>query len=438
MSQRKNKIVVVGAGVAGAMAALAAAEKGADVYLVTLCSPRRSVRGLLSDGIDLTAKDSEKTVRLLERMGVLFNRTKEGQLDCYSIPSVPKSRFVYAGANTKAWVLNALDRSVRFLSVQEKIHLFEGWELLALVKDDGGGCRGIAAINTTSAEVRVFAADAVIMAAGGYEGVFGRYSANPVALGSALGICIAAGAKCLDLDKIEESPYTFELDGKRCRISNQAIAAGAKVVAAKEQKGAAYLDVTHIEASWLDLHSELLDFYEGLSGEDPFKAHIKIVPAVVRTLGCLRVEKNCMTNIDGLFAAASGEDEIVSSVQSGLAAGINAVCYANNAKSKADNVLTSLVESARTAATDLIAQIKTQDGEEDLCTLKRELAEVMFDALVRNKEHGEVATAKEKISELGQRLQGVRLRDTSSWANEEILEVMRFKHGLNIAALMLS
>src|SRR5713226_7679497 len=98
-------------------------------------------------------------INLLDRMGVMFNRTPEGLLDFRRFGGTKHHRTAFAGATTGQQLLYALDEQVRRHEVAGLVRKFEGWEMLSLVQDESGDCRGIVAIDTRSLEMRAFPAD---------------------------------------------------------------------------------------------------------------------------------------------------------------------------------------------------------------------------------------------------------------------------------------
>src|SRR5690625_2245509 len=99
-------------------------------------------------------------INLLDRMGVMFNRTAEGLLDFRRFGGTQHHRTAFAGATTGQQLLYALDEQVRRHEVNGLVNKYEGWEFLSAVVDDEGVCRGITAQNLTTAEVQSFRSDA--------------------------------------------------------------------------------------------------------------------------------------------------------------------------------------------------------------------------------------------------------------------------------------
>src|SRR5919108_1921826 len=196
----KNKIIIVGGGLAGLMATVKAAEAGVHVDLFSLVPVKRSHSVCAQGGIngavntkgegDSPWEHFDDTVyggdfladqppvkalcdaapgiiHLMDRMGVMFNRTAEGLLDFRRFGGTKFHRTAFAGATTGQQLLYALDDQVRRYEVEGFVHKYEGWEFLSAVIDEQQVCRGITAMDLQTMEVRAFPAEAVIVASGG-------------------------------------------------------------------------------------------------------------------------------------------------------------------------------------------------------------------------------------------------------------------------------
>ncbi len=195
----KGRIIVVGGGLAGLMATIKAAEKGVPVDLFSLVPVKRSHSVCAQGGIngavntkgegdspwehfddtvyggDFLANQppvkamteaAPGIIHLMDRMGVMFNRTPEGLLDFRRFGGTQHHRTAFAGATTGQQLLYALDEQVRRHEVSGLVTKYEGWEFLSAVVDDDQICRGITAQDLRTSEIRSFAGDAVIMATG--------------------------------------------------------------------------------------------------------------------------------------------------------------------------------------------------------------------------------------------------------------------------------
>ena len=114
-------------------------------------------------------------IDLLDRMGVMFNRTPEGLLDYRRFGGTLYHRTAFAGATTGQQLLYALDEQVRRHESEGKVKKYEGWTFLSAVLDDAGVCRGICAMDLRSMEVKTFRC-------GRGDFLHGRYGRNIRAL----------------------------------------------------------------------------------------------------------------------------------------------------------------------------------------------------------------------------------------------------------------
>src|SRR5690606_23719317 len=115
-----------------------------------------------------------KIIDLLDRMGVPFNRTREGQRGLRLFGGSLFKRTHFAGASTGQQLLYALDELTRRYEAEGKVTKYEFWEFLWPIIDDAGECKGIVAQDMRTMETRAFRADAVVIATGGNGLLFGK------------------------------------------------------------------------------------------------------------------------------------------------------------------------------------------------------------------------------------------------------------------------
>src|ERR1700694_3913692 len=162
----KERVVIVGGGLAGLMTAIGAAEMGVSVDLFSIVPVKRShsvcaqggINGAVNtkgegDSPDIHFDDTvyggdfladqapvkamcyaaPAIINLLDRMGVMFNRTPEGLLDFRRFGGAKHHRTAFAGATTGQQLLYALDEQVRRHEAAGLVKKYENWELLSLV-----------------------------------------------------------------------------------------------------------------------------------------------------------------------------------------------------------------------------------------------------------------------------------------------------------------
>ncbi|MDE3135263.1 MAG: succinate dehydrogenase flavoprotein subunit [Acidobacteriota bacterium] len=250
-----TRVILIGGGLAGLMAAIRVAELGHAVDLFSVVPVRRSHSVCAQGGInaaknlkgegDSTWQHFDDTVYggdflqnqplvkgmceaapgiidLLDRMGVTFNRTPEGLLDFRRFGGTLYHRTAFAGATTGQQLLYALDEQVRRFEAEGKIRKLEGWMFVSAVLDDAGVCRGVTAVSLRSGEVRAFPADAIIVATGGIGSIF-RQSTNSVACtGSAQSALFQQGVNYANAEMIQVHPTAIPGEDK-CRLISESV-----------------------------------------------------------------------------------------------------------------------------------------------------------------------------------------------------------------------
>ena len=264
----KQKIIVVGGGLAGLMATLKIAEAGIDVDLFSLVPVKRSHSACAQGGInavlntkgegdsiwehfddtiyggDFLANQTQVKgmidaapglIHMFERMGVMFNRTPEGFLDLRRFGGTQKRRTAYVGATTGQQLLYALDEQVRKLDAENKVTKYEGWEFVSAILEDGV-CKGITAQNMTTMEIKPFRADAVIIATGGPGAIYGKSTNSTINTGYAAARLYEQGARYANGEFIQIHPTAIPGLDKNRLMSESARGEGGRVWTYKDGK----------------------------------------------------------------------------------------------------------------------------------------------------------------------------------------------------------
>src|SRR5436853_5432620 len=265
---RQPKIIVVGGGLAGLMATIRVAEAGIPVDLFSIVPVKRSHSVCAQGGInaaknqkgegDTVDKHFDDTIYggdflanqplvkrmceaapgiidLLDRMGVMFNRTPEGLLDYRRFGGTLYHRTAFAGATTGQQLLYALDEQVRRYEAEGRVQKYEHWEFLSVVLDGNRAARGICAMNLRTMEVRTFPADAIIIATGGIGAIFGKSTNSVVCTGSAQAALYQQGAYYANGEFIQVHPTSIPGEGKLRLMSESARGEGGRVWIPKDR-----------------------------------------------------------------------------------------------------------------------------------------------------------------------------------------------------------
>ncbi|HEX7252472.1 MAG TPA: succinate dehydrogenase flavoprotein subunit [Thermoanaerobaculia bacterium] len=374
MASPNDRIIVVGGGLAGLMATVRAAEMGAAVDLFSIVPVKRShsvcAQGGINGAVNTKGEgDSPEIhfddtiyggdfladqppvkamcyaapgiINLLDRMGVMFNRTPEGLLDFRRFGGTKYHRTAFAGATTGQQLLYALDEQVRRHEVAGQVRKYEYWEFLGLVRDADGNCRGIVAIDWYSMKIEAFPAAAVMLATGGPGIVFGRSTNSVINTGTAASAAYQEGAWYANGEFIQVHPTAIPGTDKLRLMSESARGEGGRVWVPRTQgdrrdprsipekerwyfleekypslgnlvprdiatreifqvclqgygvdgKREVYLDVSHLPKKDLDVKlGGILEIYQKFVGEDPREVPMKVFPGMHYSMGGLWVD----------------------------------------------------------------------------------------------------------------------------------------------------
>src|SRR3954469_18577694 len=189
----KKRVIVVGGGLAGLAVCVKLAELGVAGDLFSMVPVKRSHSVCAQGGINACndiarqqgysewihfdetvlggdfladqppvlemANWAPKIIDLLDRMGVPFNRTPEGQRDLRRFGGSLFKRTFFAGATTGQQLLYALDEQTRRWEAEGMVNKYEFWEFLWPVINEAGGssqCVGIVAQDMRTMQIRAF------------------------------------------------------------------------------------------------------------------------------------------------------------------------------------------------------------------------------------------------------------------------------------------
>ena len=392
-NKRKFDVIVVGSGLAGGSASASMAELGYNVKCFCYQDTARRAHSIAAQGGINAAKNypndgdsiyrlfydtvkggdfrsresnvyrlSQLSLNIIDQavaQGVPFAREYSGMLDNRSFGGAQVSRTFYARGQTGQQLLlgayQALARQVH----KGKVEMYPRHEMLDVVLVDGEA-RGIITRNLNTGEVKRWAADAVVLATGGYSRVFylstnamgcnvtaawrahkkGAYFANPCYTQIHPTAIPQAGehqskltlmSESLRNDgriwvpkkagddrpagQIPEDERDYYLERRYPAFGNlvpRDIASRAAKQMVDEGHGVGptkvgvFLDFEeaigrlgkHVIE---ERYGNLFEMYEKITGDDPYKTPMRIYPAPHYTMGGLWVDYELQSTVPGLF-----------------------------------------------------------------------------------------------------------------------------------------
>jgi succinate dehydrogenase / fumarate reductase flavoprotein subunit len=501
MSQRH---IVVGGGLAGLMTAIKICEGGGSVDLFSVVPVKRSHSVCAQGGINAAVNwkgegDSPEIhfddtiyggdflanqppvkamcehgpaiIFLLDRMGVPFNRTQEGLLDFRRFGGTKHSRTAFAGATTGQQLLYALDEQVRRFEAQGLVRKFETWEFVSVVRDDGGVCRGIIALDMRSMKLEAFPAETVALATGGPGVVFGRSTNSIVNTGTAASAAYQQGAIYANGEFIQVHPTAIPGEDKLRLISESVRGEGGRMwtwrdgqkwyfleemypaygnlvprdIATRaifkvvfemglgiDGQNAVYLDLTHKDPHELTRKlGGVLEIYEKFMGDDPRSVPMKVFPAMHYSMGGLWVDYDQMTNVPGLFAVGEvdyayhganrlGANSLLSCLWGGMLAGPRMMAYGTGLGRAATDSANGIFERERRRQEQTYERIYSMSGPENAYALGRELGEWMTKNVTVVRYNKALQETDHKLIELEDRWSRIGVNDHGRWMNQEV------------------
>jgi len=378
-----HDVLIIGAGLAGQRAALAAAGAGASVAIMSKVHPVRShsnaaaggINAALNvddsweshaydtvkgsdylgdqDAIEIMCREAPGEVLWLEHQGVTFHRNDEGKLGTRAFGGASAARTYYVADITGQALLHVLYEQL--MKNHDTVDRYEEWFVTAVVQDEAGEACGAIARNIRDGSMELFAAKSVILASGGAGQAFKPTTNALICTGDGIAQAYRIGAPLMDMEMIQYHPTTlagngilitegargegahlYNAQGERFMekyAPNKLELASRDVVSRSEQTeinegrgfddGTVALDITKVPRKrTLEALREIVNIGRDFAGVDITREPIHIKPGCHYIMGGVKTDVWGATSIDGLYAA--GEVACVS-VHGGNRLGANSL-----------------------------------------------------------------------------------------------------------------
>jgi succinate dehydrogenase / fumarate reductase, flavoprotein subunit len=378
----QHDVLVIGAGLAGQRAALAAADQGASVGIISKVHPVRShsnaaqggINAALDpedsweshafdtvkgsdylgdqDAIEIMCREAPNEILALEHLGVTFHRNEEGRLGKRAFGGASAARTYYVADITGQAILHVLYEQ---LMKHDEVYRYEEWFTTSLVQDDDGRIAGAITRNIRDGSMEMFSAKSVILATGGNGQIYDPTTNALICTGDGIAMAYRIGAPLMDMEMIQYHPTTlaglgllitegargegahlYNAEGERFMekyAPNKMELASRDVVSRAEQTeinegrgfpdGTVALDITVVPRKRIhEALREIVNVGRDFAGVDITREPIHIKPGNHYVMGGVKTDINGETPITGLYAA--GECACVS-VHGGNRLGANSL-----------------------------------------------------------------------------------------------------------------
>ncbi len=359
-----KKVLVIGSGISGLTTAIECASRNIHVTMVSPFPSERAQSVLAAGGINAAldhkdegdsieshiedtlkggcfiagreavtglCKTAPEILAWLEHLGTVFSRTAEGKIDQRAFGGQSHRRTCYCGASTGKQIVTALVMEAR---------RYEGLGLIerllwtdfhsGLIRD--GVCYGARLFNEGTRRLEDVTADAVVIATGGQNALFGKTTGSTQCDGYTAGKLFMQGAELKNLEFIQYHPTTILTGQKKMLISEAARGEGGRLYYEEDGKRVYFMEEKYgekgnlmprdvVSRTMYELHKpvfldvsflgkkkileripEIYDICMKYRGIDISKESIPVEPSVHFFMGGLAVNLNHETNIKNLYA----------------------------------------------------------------------------------------------------------------------------------------
>jgi succinate dehydrogenase / fumarate reductase, flavoprotein subunit len=490
-----HDVLIVGAGLAGMRAALAAPPM-LDVAILSKVHPVRShsvaaqgginaalgendsweahafdtTKGGLylgdQDAIEAMCREAPGDILELERMGVIFSRNERGRIAQRPFGGAGFPRTCYAADRTGHAILHAMYEQI----LKRHIHVYEEWYVTSLIVEDGV-CRGVVAWDVLHGGLHAIGAKAVILATGGSGRVFLTSTNAVINTGDGMALGYRAGAPLEDMEFVQFHPTTLKdtgiliTEGARgeggfllntlgerfmkdyapeqmelATRSTVSLAIGKEILEGRGVDGCVLLDLRHLgRKKIMERLPQIRELAIEFAGVDPIESPIPVRPGAHYQMGGVRTDQWGETEIPGLYAA--GECACVSVHGANRLGGnslLETIVFGRRAGQRTGEYVRQVTPRAVSDGTlkteeARIATLMSNPGPERAWQIREELGKTLSQNLGIFRTKESMTHALHSVRTLKERAARIMLQDHGKVFNSDLIHALELDSLLDVA-----
>jgi len=480
-------LLIVGSGGAGLSSALEAKKQGLHVAVICQSTPTTAATCMAQGGLNgviyddegdspaLHVKDTIKgaaglaneqmvtdmcegakeDIEWLDSIGMPFSRNKD-RIAQRKFGAASKDRTTYSQDYTGLKLLHTLYDNC----LKEDIEFLENTFALELIVEEST-CKGV--ITLLDGKIEALESHSVILATGGYAGIYHGYSTNAMeSTGDGVAMALRAGARLSDMEFVQFHPTS--LKSSSVLVSESARGAGGFLVNQKGERfvdelmtrdevsravflqiqfgNEVFLDIRHLGDEFISKNlpqeKKLIHIHEHL---DPSKELIPVTPAAHYSMGGIDVDEDLQTSIKGLYAVGECSNvKVHGANRLGGNSLLEIVHFGRAVVSKIKQ--TSLhveVKEHEKKAKEKINKLFSDKKSDTFFQLRTSLGKELFEKAGIFRDKKDLENLAETVENLQAQFDKLTINDTNLKDNSWLVCHLKFENSLSVAkAVVLS
>lgn len=411
------------------------------------------------ENIDILCKNAKDTIFYLDKLGVPFSKDSNGNFMQRPFGGSKEIRTCYSSDYTGLKILHTLyDQCIK-----ENINFINEHLLLNLIIENEKVI-GVLVLNIKTTEIIEIFSKTVIIATGGYAGLYNKTTTNSFSsTGDGLSVALRAGCDLSNMEFVQFHPtalkYTNILlsesaraeggflvtkDGKRFVNELSTRDEVARAILDKIETGnEVFIDVRHLGINKINetmpQERELIKDFLDLKMEEDL---IPINPAAHYTMGGIKTNVSCETNISSLYACGEcaqvnihganrlGGNSLLEIISFGRIAGANAQ---EASKTINLNITKSYIKKEKEELKEIFLCEKKINFYEN----KDKLGTMLFNKVGLYKDEKNLNLALDIVNQIKKDIPKMGLGDKGNKYNRNLVDLLEFKNSLLLSEIII-